>query len=142
MTSDEISRFCVEDVNQRLPLVRLIVRDIVQLHQDIQSRRERLRKLTSRSDDTLYSDEVEVMEQQVRVDSSRLDAFIEELRGIGGVLQNPATGHIDFPAVLDGEPVSLCWTPEDGDVAWWHAEGDDFSSRRSLLETVSEEDNS
>ncbi len=34
--------FTVEEANQRLPLVRLIVTDIVKLYEDVQERRERL----------------------------------------------------------------------------------------------------
>ena len=141
MTTDEISVFNVAEANQRLPLVRRIVRDIVDLSQDIKERKDRLERLTSRSDDTLYSEEVQDMESAVQRDSVRLSEFVEELERLGVKLQEPEIGHVDFPSLMDGKEVCLCWKYDEAEILWWHASGSGLEGRKSLLETVSEDEN-
>lgn len=39
---------------------------------------------------------------------------------------------IDFPAVLDGESVLLCWIEGEPDLAWYHRADLGFAARRRL----------
>lgn len=48
-----------------------------------------------------------------------------EVKGIAPLL-------VDFPAVLDGEDVRLCWLEGDGDLAWYHRTELGFAGRRPL----------
>ena len=116
----------VEDVNQRLPLVRTIVRDIMELHHDITVRKERLMALRERhpasgGDDSVYEQEVLQMESELSGDECRLDGFELELQQIGGTLTNPVLGTVDFAGDLDGERVQFCWQSGEPEVLFWHA---------------------
>lgn len=116
----------VEDVNQRLPLVRTIVRDIMELHHDIAVRKERLMSLRERhpasgGDDSVYEQEVQQMEFELSGDEDRLDGFELELQQIGGTLTNPVLGTVDFAGGLDGERIQLCWQSGEPEVLFWHA---------------------
>jgi hypothetical protein len=39
---------------------------------------------------------------------------------------------LDFPAVLDGEPVLLCWLEGERELAWYHKTAHGFAGRRPL----------
>ena len=44
------------------------------------------------------------------------------------------TGLIDFPALVTGRQVWLCWRLGEGDVDWWHELDEGFGGRRPLSE--------
>ncbi len=149
MAVDQSDRklFTVEEANQRLPLVRAIVQDIVDLNRDIEDRRGRLnrvRKLRGNSSPgRLYSDELDQVEADLRNDERRLAAFIAELQELGVEFKDSTRGLVDFPAMLDDRVVYLCWQLGEPEVHFWHELDAGFSGRQSLMaESVSGTDSS
>jgi hypothetical protein len=69
-----------------------------------------------------------------RVEAARADAsrLIDHVRAYGVVLQDPATGLIDFPCELFGRVVFLCWRLGEGRIAWWHELDAGFAGRQPL----------
>jgi len=138
----EESLLSVEDVNQRLPLVRTIVRDIMELHHDIAIRKERLAALRERhpasgGDDSVYEQEVQQMEVELSGDEDRLDSFELELQQIGGTLTNPVFGTVDFAGDMDGERIQYCWQSGEPEVLFWHAGECGKTARVSLYHELS-----
>ena len=122
--------FTRDEANRTLPLVRLIVRDIVELNADLLSRKERLDDLTggkkrreSRENDP-YLDELRQMRADFVADEQALRNFIDELSQLGVELQNAADGTVTFPAGSDG---SFRWRPGDDDV-----QSDSFTNTLNL----------
>ena len=132
----------IESVNQRLPLVRTIVRDIMELHRDIAVRKQRLSSLRERhpasgGDDSVYEQEVQQMEAELLHDEQRLYEFAQELHQIGGTLTDAQSGTVDFPADMDGERVWLCWRSDEPEVLYWHCGDCGKSDRVSLYHEMS-----
>lgn len=135
--------FTIDEVNQRLPLVRAIVRDAVELKADIEERRERLTTLCERrpennSSDSPYDEEVREMSRSVADDEQRLAEFEGELLELGGYLVDSATGLVEFPVILEGNTVWSSWLPEDEEVAFWRKPADAINTRRPLLQDVAD----
>ncbi len=132
--------FTVDEANQRLPLVRAIVDDIVHLYRDVHDRRERLAKMRQRSGsvqrdkDNVYSEEVQQIEEELEKDIVRVDEFVDELRELGVILQDPIVGLIDFPTLIDGREAYLCWRLGEEEIGFWHEIDAGFQGRQSLLE--------
>jgi hypothetical protein len=132
--------FTAEEANQRLPLVRVIVQDIVELYTDVHERRERRNRIaqlpgaSKRDEETLYSEERRQMEDDIDKDIVRLDAFVDELRELGCELKDFHTGLIDFLTLIDGREAFLCWKLGEDDIAYWHELDAGFQGRQSLLE--------
>lgn len=128
-----------EDAHRRLPLVRAIVADLVTLHRDLVDRRERLarvRKLPGgkRQEGSLYSEELEQIEQEIARDDETLQGYIAELESLGGIVRDADAGRIEFAGRLEGNQVFFGWQPDGDDLSYWRpAEGDD-SPRHPLLE--------
>ncbi len=61
-----------------------------------------------------------------------LKADVEYLAERGILLRDPETGLVDFPGVVEGRRVFLCWRLGEDDVAWYHEERSGFSGRKSL----------
>jgi hypothetical protein len=133
--------FTVEEANRRLPLVRSIVTDIIELYRDMHERRQRLASVRERgggridrAEANLYTEELDEMERELALDGERLDAFTAELEDLGVELKDPYTGLVDFPTVLDGREVFLCWQFGEDEVTHWHEVDAGYDSRQSLLE--------
>jgi hypothetical protein len=43
-----------------------------------------------------------------------------------------SVGLVDFPAVVDGETVFLCWRSDESELAWYHPVEEGFPGRRPL----------
>ena len=143
MAADEVVKrlFTVEEANQRLPLVRVIVQDIVDLFRDVQHRRERLGNVKQlRSDGTssnrFYSEELDQVEEELQRDEEKLSEFVRELHELGVEFKDPVLGLVDFPAQMDDRVVHLCWKLDEPKVLFWHELGAGFSGRQ-LLSTES-----
>ena len=129
--------FTVAEANQRLPLVRVIVQDIMNLYRDVQERRDRLARLQrgrQRSERSLHSEELEQVEQEISKDIEQLQMYVDELEQLGAELKDPARGLIDFLTRVNGRDAYLCWQWGEDEIAWWHDLQSGFAGRQSLME--------
>ena len=126
-TNEQSKRyFTLAEANQRLPLVRAIVSDIVELFRDVTERRQRLidliehNQLGSKRVASPYTEELEQMQADIQTDVERLNAFAHELAELGIELKDPNIGLIDFPTLVDGREAYLCWKLGEPEVGFWH----------------------
>jgi hypothetical protein len=66
---------------------------------------------------------------QMQASVARLDAWSITLRDID-------TGLIDFPALLSGRQIWLCWRLGEDTLDWWHQVDEGFAGRRRLADLV------
>lgn len=64
---------------------------------------------------------------QMQASVAKIDAWGISLRDID-------TGLIDFPALVSGRQVWLCWRLGEGDIDWWHDLNVGFAGRRPLVD--------
>jgi hypothetical protein len=66
------------------------------------------------------------------------EGFLEVRRLLGGiqelgiVIRDIDRGLIDFPAIIDGDEVYLCWQLDEDGIAWWHDLESGFGGRQPL----------
>lgn len=129
--------FTIEQANAMLPLVRAITADLARLAADVIERRQRLASFASRKPESkagdLYSEELASMRQAVAADSLQLQEYIDELRSLGLEPKGAADGLVDFPAMMDGRLVFLCWKLGETEVTHWHEVDAGFAGRQSLV---------
>ncbi len=125
--------YTVEEANASLPLVRAIVGDLVELSREVVERRHRLSLLRSNSGRRdPYQDELAQIEEELQKDAERLREYVEELRTLGIEPTNGAEGLVDFPALVDGHKVFLCWKLGEPEVRYWHEPDAGYRQRRPL----------
>ncbi len=119
-------KFSPLEANRTLPLVRRIVEDVLQ-------RGRELRSLTQRREGA-----AERLLGEERARAGVLQAELSELFGeferIGCSYKDWGfdLGLVDFPAVIDGQEVLLCWRSDEPRVEWYHAPEAGFAGRRAL----------
>lgn len=140
MSSDDAVKriFTVEEANLRLPLVRAIVQDIVDLFRDVQQRRERLASVKQlrgegTSSSRFHSEETDQIEEEITKDEEKLAEFVRELHELGVEFKDPVLGLVDFPAQMDDRVVHLCWKLDEPEVQFWHELDAGFAGRQLLL---------
>lgn len=132
--------FTPESATRTLPLVRQIVDDLLALQVDLVFRGDRIDAL-GRHDgletSQAHADELADMRLSMQRDRRRVDAVLDELARLGVILHSTAGGEVDFPAMLGGREVRLCWKPGDDRVLFWH-EVDEAVDLRRRVEDVSD----
>lgn len=58
--------------------------------------------------------------------------LLVEVQATGIVLRDLDRGLVDFPAILDGREVYLCWELGEDEVAYWHDLDTGFGGRKPL----------
>ena len=112
--------FTATEAQRTLPLVRAIVHDVLDLGAQARD------VLSGRADEPT----IEELQDQLR-------EHLAELAGIGCYYKdwNFQIGLVDFPALIDGEVVFLCWRSDEPELRYYHRIEDGYAGRRPLPRT-------
>ena len=66
----------------------------------------------------------------------QMAAGVARIDAMGITLRDIESGLVDFPALVSGRQVWLCWRLGEDSVDWWHDLDAGFSGRRPLAELV------
>lgn len=134
--TEQAKTFTVRQANATLPLVRAITKDISRLAREIDERRERVAFLVGgRAPNDLdpYRSELAEIEADLEIQQRRLDEYTDELRQLGAEPCDAANGVVNFPAVVEGRRICLCWRLGEPEIAYWHGANDGARRRRPLV---------
>jgi hypothetical protein len=126
--------FSVAEANKTLPLVKAIVGDIVRQFRTVNELNQRLSAVTHGRRHTArdpYSEELAQSQAEMEAEESKLLAYRGELERLGVVLKGP-DGLCDFPSLMEGREVYLCWRLGEPEVLYWHEVHDGFLGRQPL----------
>jgi len=120
MTTD-IKYFTQSEAKKTLPLVRKIVKDILDTSREMR----------------LIADEIgSNVENDPRIQklADNIEEFMQELEEIGCYFKdwNFSIGLIDFPAIIDGKEVFLCWRSDEDDIMYYHEVDTGFAGRKII----------
>jgi len=72
--------------------------------------------------------------QQLTTIVRRMEQGVRQIDAWGITLRDIGTGLVDFPALVNGRPVWLCWKLGEDDIAWWHELDAGIAGRKPLIE--------
>lgn len=117
----EIKYFTPSEAKKTLPLVRKIVKDILD---------------TSREMRTIADEIGGDVEKDPGIQKLADDIadFMKELEEIGCFFKdwNFTIGLIDFPAIIDGKEVFLCWRSDEDEILYYHEIEAGFAGRKLI----------
>ncbi|WP_373231161.1 DUF2203 domain-containing protein [Cohnella sp.] len=75
-------------------------------------------------------------EEEVKLDFMRAEAdlLIENFKRKGVLLKTIEPGLIDFPAIVNGQEVLICWQQGEDQITHYHGWNDGFMGRKPLPE--------
>jgi len=132
--------------NSRLPELRETLLALRNLRRDVIVARDRIVELNAPTQAgpsdgptarPLEADE-ETQRLRLRMQGlfDQMQAAVLQIDGWGIQLRDIETGLVDFPALVAGRPVWLCWRLDEDRVGWWHEVTEGFDSRRRLEDLV------
>jgi hypothetical protein len=145
------SFYTIDRANERLADVRPILEDLRARRLELIALRDRLRAASQAEvpgggrtlvDDALTEAAGAGLESP-RVLTARMQAVIDQMQAAVArldaweiTLRDIPSGLVDFPALVTGRQVWLCWRLGEGDVTWWHELSAGVAGRRPLAELV------
>ncbi len=120
--------FTIEMAQRALPLVRRIVIDVVRQYLMLIDVQKGYQELLRHGP----SEALEAARDRRQEVAHRLSELTEELDLIGCELKDYEVGLVDFPAVMDGRQVYLCWKLGEETIDYWHEVLEGAAGRRLL----------
>ena len=127
--------FTPEEANAELEHVRPLAEQLVATraeHTAALERQEELERKIRGNGGGIPPAELAQAAAEVDAVARRLARLVDEITSHGAQVKDPDSGLIDFPALLHGETVLLCWQLGEDEIAWWHRVDDGFADRRPL----------
>jgi hypothetical protein len=117
----ETKYFTREEAENTLPLVRQIVKDIINTAQEMRSMAKDIKG---------NFEEDPIIQRK----AGEIDGFMKELEEIGCLYKDWdfTIGLVDFPAIIEGREVYLCWRSDEENISFFHDMDKGFSDRKPL----------
>jgi hypothetical protein len=64
--------------------------------------------------------------------TARVQAGLEQVQELGGVIKDIGLGLVDFPHRRRGETVNLCWKLGEHEIRFWHGLDEGYTARKPL----------
>jgi len=82
----------------------------------------------------VHVDIVAVARRRAELDKATQEVqdTLTEIDSIGVQVKDLDKGLLDFPSVLDGKSILLCWKLGEKEIAYWHSPEDGFAGRKPL----------
>src|SRR5580698_4426525 len=74
----------------------------------------------------------EAWKAQYESNAETLKTSMERIEEMGVIVKDLDIGLVDFPTLLRGEEVYLCWRMDEDDIDHWHGVNEGFSGRRPI----------
>lgn len=119
--------YTLEEARKLLPQIRSWLAEARSIRQQLQQLDERLTQIVSSGADAGGSS----VHKQIKLLAELKDALQEfEARQIQ--IKDLDRGLIDFPAIIAGREVFLCWEEDEDDIEFWHDLDTGFAGRERL----------
>lgn len=126
-TPEEANRllpFVIEDINKLQETKESFVRKAIQLRE--------LRLIGQSGNAGAAEDEIFRLETEMEFLQLEAKTFSESIRLKGAELKDIDTGLVDFPGIIEGEEVLLCWKMGEDRIAFYHGPHDGFRGRKPI----------
>ena len=128
--------FNLQQAERLLPEVESIIRDAITAKSDYEQAEEGMQNFSRRIMmlGGVQVDHTKVLAYRDRRESSALvlKASMEKIEEIGCLVKDLDIGLIDFPTLLQGEEVYLCWKLGESGIHYWHGVHEGFQGRKAI----------
>lgn len=116
-----------EEARALLPKLRGWLERLDRLRHDLEKNDRRLAGLMAEGQDTGG----DLVNQSVKL-LIEIKRLLQEFQKREIVIKDLSRGLVDFPAVIGGREVFLCWEKDEDDVEFWHDIDSGFAGREPL----------
>ncbi|MGD0436675.1 MAG: DUF2203 domain-containing protein [Bryobacteraceae bacterium] len=128
--------FSLQQAQKLLPEVESAIRDAISLKAEFQRAEAEWQGFAHRVaiQGGLRADRSQLLEQKRHRESTARDLkqAIERIHQAGCLVKDLDIGLIDFPTLLHGEEVYLCWKLGETGIRFWHGIHEGFGGRKEI----------
>jgi hypothetical protein len=129
--------YAIDEANAALPEVERILIALRDQREELINLRDRVVAATPPDDETPapgVAEQIRLLRLGMQGLIDQMQAGVARLVELDITLRDIPSGLIDFPALVSGRPIWLCWRLGEGAIEHWHAHDEGFDSRRPLAE--------
>jgi hypothetical protein len=124
----------IDAANARVEELRPILEQLRDDRDAVAEANNELRRLRETNGSSKHAEEAKAREDEIRDLVKRMEGSVAQIDAWNVTLRDISTGLIDFPALVNGRPVWLCWRLGEGPIEWWHEHDRGFDDRKPLVE--------
>ncbi len=124
----------IDAANERLLELRPVLEQLKADRDALAEAQRKLREVLASDGAPESNERLRVHEALVREIVRRMERAVAQIDAWGVTLRDIQSGLVDFPALVSGRQVWLCWRLGEGEIAWWHELSTGFSGRRALTD--------
>jgi hypothetical protein len=128
--------FTPDEVEVLIPRLAELMGPLVDLHREVLRLRADLageqRRIMLSGGGILDRDAWRDRSRRVEELTRDIQQGIGAIMALGGVPKDLAIGLVDFPHLMDGREVNLCWRLGETGVGFWHGLDEGFAGRKPL----------
>lgn len=117
--------FTLSEARQLLPTIKEELIQLQKLQTEFEEKYLELRTLESEESKFELECKLEFLEMEAQL-------HVNNIHNQGVQLKDIDHGLIDFPALIDGEEVLLCWKQGEDDIEYYHGLHDGFMGRKKI----------
>jgi hypothetical protein len=129
-------RFTLAEAQSLIPRVDTLLREAVSLKSEYQEAEQAIQVIAQRVAlmGGIIVNREHAIDNKNRRDAvaTKLRAAIEQVQEFGCVIKDLDMGLIDFPTLLRGVEVYLCWKLGEPKIAFWHGVDEGFRGRKAI----------
>jgi hypothetical protein len=128
--------FTLAEAESVLPDAERLLRSAMEARRELQALEDDLRRTTTRilMLGGVQIDPLAMADKRARYDTVArgLHQSMEEMDGLGVQVKDLDVGLLDFPALLEGRLILLCWKIGEPAIEHWHGLEEGFAGRRPI----------
>ena len=132
--------YAIDEANAALPEVERILAALRDQREELIALRDRVVAASPPDDETPTAgaaEQIRLLRLGMQGLIDQMQAGVARLVELDITLRDISSGLIDFPALVSGRPIWLCYRLGEDDVGHWHPHDEGFDSRRPLGELPS-----
>lgn len=128
--------FTLQEANALLPHLELLMDRLQGEGMRLREHLESAARATGRAPESFGVVELARVRPETRPVLEAMRRLVGDLEACGGQFKGLDLGLVDFPAVIDGERVLLCWQYGEKEIAYYHTPEAGFAGRKALPSVV------
>ena len=129
--------YAIDEANAALPEVERILTALRDQREELISLRDRVVAASPPGDEAPpagVAEQIRLLRLGMQGLIDQMQAGVARLVEMDITLRDISTGLIDFPALVSGRPIWLCWRLGETEVGNWHPHDEGYDTRRPLSE--------
>ena len=127
--------FILEEAKQLLPWINQILENLDVKITETKLLSEEINDLKNKlltNGRNVVEDKLDKASRKLKEESSLMEDKVGEVEKLGVLVKQISPILIDFPHLIEGREIYLCWQEGEEDILYWHEISDGFNGRQQL----------